>query len=547
VSNPTSLTPPALPANYQSTVLIIDDTPANLGVTVECLETQGLRVLIAQDGEEGLRRAELVQPDIILLDVMMPHMDGFEVCRRLKKIPAVRDTPVIFMTALSESREKILGFEVGGVDYVTKPIEINELRARVTTHLRLHAMKMQLTARNAQLNAEIARRNAATEALEEQRAFLQTIIDVNPQCLFTKDRDDRFTMVNRSLAKLTHATVAELIGRHSTELRADPGAAARVLDADLEVFATQQDKVIPEETYTDPSGEVHILHTVLRPLIGKDGHASQLLGVTTDITARKQTERELERYREGLEKQVATRTAELNQRNRQLQTEIADRERLQRALLAATDDEQRHLAQELHDGLGQDLVGLSLLMHGAMAEVTAGVVPSLAEMERMTLVVRHALKACHDIAYGLSPLTGASGGLVDALRNLKCRLGGPPGPTLELKLDPDCINGLGSESSDHLYRIAQEAAANAIKHADATCVTISLLADEQGLRLEVSDDGRGIPSERTGRVGLGLHTMHDRAASIGGTVRLEANPTGGTTMVCQVPLFRERALRKRKR
>lgn len=419
VSNPISLESTSPSSNYQSTVLIIDDTPANLGVTVECLETQGLRVLIAQDGEEGLRRAELVRPDIILLDVMMPRMDGFEVCRRLKNIPTVHDTPVIFMTALSESREKILGFEVGGVDYVTKPIEMNELRARVTTHLRLHAMKMQLTARNEQLHAEIFRRTEATLALEQERA--------------------------------------------------------------------------------------------------------------------------------GLEKQVAARTDELNQRNRQLQTEIADRERLQRALLASTDDQQRHLAQELHDGLGQDLVGLSMLMHGAMAEVTAGIAPSLTEMERMTLVVRHALKACHDIAYGLSPVTGASGGLMDALKDLQSRLGGPPGPALDLKLDPDCIHGLGRESCDHLYRIAQEAAANAIKHANATRVTISIYADEQGLRLEVADDGRGVQSGRTGRVGLGLHTMHDRAASMGGAVHLESNAAGGTTVMCQVPLFRARALRKRKR
>ena len=91
VSTPISLDPTSPSSNYQSTVLIIDDTPANLGVTVECLETQGLRVLIAQDGDEGLRRAELVRPDIILLDVMMPRMDGFEVCRRLKSQPEGRD------------------------------------------------------------------------------------------------------------------------------------------------------------------------------------------------------------------------------------------------------------------------------------------------------------------------------------------------------------------------------------------------------------------------------------------------------------------------
>jgi len=185
-------------------------------------------------------------------------------------------------------------------------------------------------------------------------------------------------------------------------------------------------------------------------------------------------------------------------------------------------------------------------MHGAMAEMLAGRLPALAEMERMALVIRNALKACHDIAYGLSPLTGAPGGLIDALKNLKDRLGGPPGPTLELKVDPECTNGLGSESCDHLYRIAQEAAANAIKHAHASCVTITLNADEQGLRLEVADDGLGVKQLSKGRAGLGLHTMQDRAASIGGTVKLEINPYGGTTVICQVPLFRERALRQRK-
>src|SRR5258708_583007 len=94
------------PPSFQSTVLVVDDTPANLGVMAEYLQTQGFRVLIARDGEEGLSRAELVRPDIILLDVMMPKMDGFEVCRRLKNIEGVREIPVIFMTALTESRQK---------------------------------------------------------------------------------------------------------------------------------------------------------------------------------------------------------------------------------------------------------------------------------------------------------------------------------------------------------------------------------------------------------------------------------------------------------
>jgi signal transduction histidine kinase len=149
------------------TILIVDDTPANLGLVVECLEDRGFRVVIAQDGEEGLRRAELVRPELILLDVVMPRLDGFEACRRLKALPATRDIPVIFMTSLAETGEKLTGFKAGGVDYVTKPLQIDEVFARVSTHLNLRAMQKQLEAQNGQLQQEISERRQAEAALME--------------------------------------------------------------------------------------------------------------------------------------------------------------------------------------------------------------------------------------------------------------------------------------------------------------------------------------------------------------------------------------------
>jgi signal transduction histidine kinase len=157
------------PASEQSiqTILIVDDTPANLAVVVECLEDHGFRVVIAQDGEEGLRRAELVQPGLILLDVVMPRLDGFETCRRLKSLPGTRDIPVIFMTSLAETEEKVTGFKVGGVDYVTKPLQVDEVLARVSTHLNLHAMQKKLEAQNTQLHQEILERRQAEAALME--------------------------------------------------------------------------------------------------------------------------------------------------------------------------------------------------------------------------------------------------------------------------------------------------------------------------------------------------------------------------------------------
>ena len=155
------------------TILIVDDTPANLGVIVESLEDHGFRVVVAQDGEEGLQRADFVQPDLILLDVMMPGLDGFEVCRRLKALASTRDIPVIFMTSLTETENKVAAFKAGGVDYVTKPLRIDEVMARVNTHLNLHTMQKQLEAQNAQLQREIIERRQAEEALEASSELIR--------------------------------------------------------------------------------------------------------------------------------------------------------------------------------------------------------------------------------------------------------------------------------------------------------------------------------------------------------------------------------------
>src|SRR5688500_6842825 len=126
------------------TILIVDDTPANLGVLVETLGAAGYRLMVAEDGEEALAQTVQTQPDLILLDVMMPGIDGFETCRRLKARDSTRDVPVLFMTALNETADKVKAFAAGGVDYITKPIEHEEALARVRTHLALRRQRREL-------------------------------------------------------------------------------------------------------------------------------------------------------------------------------------------------------------------------------------------------------------------------------------------------------------------------------------------------------------------------------------------------------------------
>jgi diguanylate cyclase (GGDEF)-like protein/PAS domain S-box-containing protein len=165
------------------TILIVDDIPANLAVAVDYLEDSGFKVMVAQDGEEGVERAQLVRPDLILLDVMMPGIDGFETCRRLKRIEGTRDIPVIFMTALADTKDKVAAFAAGGVDYVTKPFQVEELLARITTHLTLRAAQKQLVTQNAQLHTSEVRYRRLFETAKDGILLLDfetgRITDVN--------------------------------------------------------------------------------------------------------------------------------------------------------------------------------------------------------------------------------------------------------------------------------------------------------------------------------------------------------------------------------
>jgi len=133
---PAEPAPLALPAEGAGLVLIVDDVPDNVAPLHDALDEAGYTVLVALDGESALRRAQQAQPDLILLDALMPGIDGFEVARRLKADPATADIPIIFMTGLTETEHLVAALEAGGADYVTKPVKPREVMARMAVHLR---------------------------------------------------------------------------------------------------------------------------------------------------------------------------------------------------------------------------------------------------------------------------------------------------------------------------------------------------------------------------------------------------------------------------
>jgi len=159
----------------RETILIVDDNLTNSEVLFDFVSEAGFNVIVARDGESAIKKAELESPDLILLDVIMPGIDGFETCRRLKANPETQDIPIIFLTALSQTSVIIKGFELGAVDYIIKPTQQEIVLARVNTHLTIQKLRQNLQAQNQQLQQEIQQRQEVEAKLQKANAQLKRL------------------------------------------------------------------------------------------------------------------------------------------------------------------------------------------------------------------------------------------------------------------------------------------------------------------------------------------------------------------------------------
>ncbi len=216
--------------------------------------------------------------------------------------------------------------------------------------------------------------------------------------------------------------------------------------------------------------------------------------------------------------------------------DVSERRRLEAAVLDAVGQEQRRFASDLHDGLGQELTGLAFLLSALASEARAeNSGTQAAELERAYEVAKHALQSSQTIARGLSPIGAAKGGLITALRDLISRLQSPSGPAIRISVAEMAPLGLGPTVTDHLYRIAQEALSNALKHAHAKSINLTLDIERDHVRLEICDDGRGVRAPGRNPAGLGLRTMQYRASVIGARYETTAVKPHGTRVSCECP------------
>ena len=275
-------------ASDELTILVVDDNPANLNVLFDIFGDMSYDMLFASDGETCLNLLKTERPDLILLDVMMPGIDGFETCRRLKANQKTQDIPVIFMTALSETVDKVKGFELGAVDYITKPIQPEEVLARVTTHVTLYRLQKQLEEQNFRLQKEITEHQQTEEALVKAKEEWERTFDAVPDLILLLDTEYRITHANQAIAERLELTPKELIGQtcytiiHGTNLPPSSCPHAQLMhDGKEHVVEISEDLLDGDFLVT------------VSPLFDDDGHLQGSVHVARDITERKRAENAL--------------------------------------------------------------------------------------------------------------------------------------------------------------------------------------------------------------------------------------------------------------
>ena len=501
-------------------IIVVDDTPANLHLLTGMLKERGYKVRPVSSGKFALQTAKHDPPDLILLDIIMPEMNGYEVCECLKADEQLSGIPVIFISALNETMDKVKAFKVGGVDYVTKPFQFEEVHARVATHLELRRQKRLI-------QESYDRLRESRDDLNRAQAVAHTgswRLDVRRNELLWSEENWRIFGVPKGTPLTYETFLATVYPEDRDSVDTSWKAVLRGAPYDIEHRIVVGDAVkwVRERAVLE---------------FAEQGVLLGVFGTTQDITERKRAEEALYRLHAELERRVQERTAELAQANEGLRAETAERVRAEEKQATIVLEERTRIAREIHDTLAQGFTGIVIQLEAAEDALADDPEAAHTHLLRARELARESLAEARRSVWALRPQALERGDLVSALASLAGQLARESSVEIEFS-QHGVPPRLSHDMENNLLRLCQEALTNALKHARASSIRAALIFGPQQVELRVEDDGQGFdPSQQPHPHGFGFLSMTERAERMGGQLIIDSQPGQGTRVVVLVPVL----------
>lgn len=524
-------------------VLVVDDEPDVARIIAFNLELEGMSVRVAHNGREALEEVSRRRPDLVLLDIMMPEVDGWEVLRRLKSDPSTSDIPVILVTARGSDMDRLKGYSGGAVEYVTKPFDLDDLKEQVKRALKPKDPDLVEKRRRERIRSlQLSTLHAVTEAIIsslEMEEVLQVVMDRLTE-LFHLD----FCAVillsggeSESEAVLLRSGTVSPGPAGKGFFSLDEGRLASLfpLEGESRPLRSTREELISAGILREDVFPSVVEEMFFVPLKSK----SRLIGLMCLAAAGKTW---FSREEEEVLLAVANETA-VALENARLLSDLRSKEEAHRMLLqrliTAQEEERRRIAAELHDGVIQNMAGALFRIRLFSAQSQDIPPEKRVSLEEAEALINRSIGEMRRIISGLRPAMLEEMGLACALEEyvktlerlgehhpqveMDVRIKGKPDPRVETAL----------------FRIAQEALNNALRHSRCLKVKVSVEERDGELLMEVADDGSGFDISgiyrREGK-GFGIIGMRERAESLGGTLTVESEPGSGTSIKVRIPV-----------
>lgn len=542
------------PNSPMPTILVVDDNPYDLDILLINLKNFGFSVITVQDGEGALTQVRDHRPDLILMDLILPRIDGLETCRRLKADQSLRGIPVIFMIPLEDREVRGIVFQTGAADFITKPLQSEEIQARIRSCLAVHTIQQELAAREERLQQVLSQRLEVERSLKASEEKYRILVENSTDAILMLDKKRRIISFNPAFLQLFGYKHEEIEGKSVRIIHPSDdsfkafGESAYPIVEKAGFFRTEWNFIRKDATAVP-------VETITSPIKSPEGSLIGFVAVIRDITARRQAEKELQRYREQLEELVSERTAELTEANKHLQKEIADRLIMEEALQSSAEKIKLFAYSVSHDlkspAIG--MVGLTRFLFRRYRTVldergqrvcdqllqTAEQITALVEMINLYMTTKSTpLKLERLNPKKIFQMVRDEFSI--RLKNSQIRW-----------LEPENVPEVSADQTGML-RIFRNLVDNALKYGgdQLTEIRINYKASGQFHIFSVSNDGASIRRESSEKIfdpfqrdetskrvegtGLGLAIVKELADHHGGRVWMESRPGQGTTFYVSI-------------